>query len=361
MKILDRYILIRFSVPFLYCFVSFLMIYILFDLFDNLSEFLLAEVPPSNILQYYMILLPSAVVYIAPISLLLGVLYCLAQFTRHNELTAMRSGGISFNRLMIPFIVVGVFASILVGIVNETLAPWSSYRTEQLVSLYRRLGDTDVFYERNLPYRNIRHKRTWMIDRFNTETHEMEGVNLILQHRDGWDQARVQAERGGWRAGEIWLYDAHIQKLRPDGRLDGLPDYHESIRMEDFDESPQDFLSQRKDPEHMSASEIQRFMDTHNLEPRVLARLRVDKLYRLAIPWSCLIITMIGIPFGAHTGRKGTLAGIVMILTMFFAYYSLIYICLGLAKNGYIGAYQGVWTPHAVFLLVAVLMNMKMR
>ncbi len=347
--------------PFLYCFVSFLMIYVLFDLFDNLSDFLLSEVPLSNIVRYYMVLLPSAVVYIAPISLLLGVLYCLAQFTRHNELTAMRAGGISFNRLMVPFIVVGVLASVIVGLVNETLAPWSSYRTEQLVSLYRRLGDTDVFVERNLPYRNVRQKRTWMIDRFNTETYEMEGVNLILQHPDGWDQARVQAERAEWRAGEIWLFDAHVQKMRPDGRLDGLPDFHESMRMGDMGETPQDFLSQRKDPEHMSAREIQRFIDTHNLEPRVLARLRVDKIYRLAIPWSCLVITMIGIPFGAHTGRKGALAGIVMILSLFFAYYSLIYICLGLAKNGYIGAYQGVWTPHAVFLLIAVFMNMKMR
>jgi len=164
MRILDRYILRSFFVPFFYCTMAFALIYVIFDLFDNLQDFLDAEAPFVEVLQFYALLMPSSVVYIVPVSLLLAVLYSLAGFTRHNELTAMRASGISLIRLMWPFLGVGIFASIAVGLVNETLAPSSLYRTDQLIDLYRSRGTREVFNERNLPYKNIVDGRIWLFD-----------------------------------------------------------------------------------------------------------------------------------------------------------------------------------------------------
>jgi len=361
MRILDRYILRTFLVPFFYCMLSFELLYIVFDLFDNMQDLMESGAPITEILQFYAILLPSSVIYIVPISLLLGVLYSLAQFTRHNELTAMRASGISLNRLMWPFLIVGVVASIAVGLVNETLAPWSLYRTDQLISLYRSKGQREVFIERNLPYKNVAAGRIWMIDRFDTRSYEMEGVELIVQGEEGYDVAEISADRAEWKDGVLWFYDMERQNLRRSGLPQGPPQIFSYREMADFDETPQMFLNERKDPEYLSAAEIKHFIDTHSLEPDIVTRLNVDRHYRLAIPWTCLIITMIGVPFGAHTGRKGTLAGIALILALFFSYYILIYLGLGLGKNGYISPELACWTPHVVFFVVAVWMIVRMR
>lgn len=361
MRILDRYILRTFFVPFFYCILSFELIYIVFDLFDNMQDFMDAGAPFLEVLQFYAILLPSSAIYIVPISLLLAVLYSLAQFTRHNELTAMRASGISLNRLMWPFLVVGIVASIAVGIVNETLAPWSLYRSDQLIDLYRSKGQREVFIEKNLPYKNVAAGRIWLIDRFDTRSYEMKGVNLIVQGEEGYDAAEISAERAEWKDGVLWFYDMEKQNLRRNGFPDGPPQIFAYREMADFDETPEMFMNERKDPEYLSAAEIKTFIETHSLEPGIVTRLNVDRHYRLAIPWACVIITMIGIPFGAHTGRKGALAGIALILALFFAYYTIIYIGLGLGKNGYISPELACWTPHAVFFVVAILMIVRMR
>lgn len=361
MKIIDKYILRTFFVPFFYCVLAFELIYIVFDLFDNLPDFIDNNADFLEVLWFYAILLPSSVVYIVPISLLLAVLYSLAQFTRHNELTAMRASGINLYRIMCPFLFVGITASIAVGIVNETLAPWSLYKSDQIIDLHRSKGNAEVFIEKNLPYKNVEGRRIWMVNRFNTRTHEMEGVNIIQQRADHSDAARIEAERAEWKDGQLWLYNMERQNYTPSGRPAGPPEVYSFREMTNYGETPQMFLNERKDPEYLSAYEIHHFIETHNLEEDIVTRLTVDIHYRLAIPWACLIITLIGIPFGAHTGRKGAMAGIALILTLFFAYYTLIYICLGLGKNGYIGPLLAAWTPHAVFFCVAMLMTARMR
>jgi lipopolysaccharide export system permease protein len=337
------------------------LIYIVIDLFDNLSDFQGAQVPFWEVLKFYGLLLPSSIIFIVPISLLLGVLYSLAQLTRHNELTAMRASGISLYRLMYPFLFVGIVASITVGIVNETLAPNSKYRTDQIVELHRKHGNEEVFIEKNLPYMNVKEKRVWMVERFDTRTYEMHGVKLAQRRPDNSDAIKIEAGRAMWKDGHWWFYDVVLQNYKANGHPDGPPEVYEFREMPNFNEQPGLFLDEIKGHDYFSVAEIGRFIKTHNLEPSFITRLNVDKQYRLAAPWTCLIVTMIGIPFGSHTGRKGALAGISLILLLFFAYYALIYACLGLGKSGYIHPLLAGWTPHIIFFLTAILMTAKMR
>ena len=75
MKIIDRYLLRTFLVPFFYCLTAFMMIYVIFDLFDNLNDFVEGKTPLLLVVKYYLILFPSVMIRIVPISLLLAVLY----------------------------------------------------------------------------------------------------------------------------------------------------------------------------------------------------------------------------------------------------------------------------------------------
>ncbi len=362
MKLIDRYILRTFMVPLTYCLLAFTMLFVIFDLFENLSNFMEARTPATDIIRFYAFQLPSVAIYIVPVSLLLAVLYSLTQLTRHNELTAMRASGINLYRLMIPFVAVSILASIITAFINERTAPDAGFRAQQFLTLQRRKGDISVYIEHNLPYANVRAERVWHIQEFDTRPplYPMRSVRVIQQSDDGTEE-EITAGSAEWQGKHWRFYDLKIQRRGVEGDPKGSPERRQVMDMTSFDETPSSFINELKDPEFLSAREIGAYIRRRNLSQEAITRLLFDMHYRLAIPWTCLIVTLIGIPFGAHTGRKGVLAGIALILCLFFAYYATISLGMGLGKRGFVNPAVAAWTPHLLFLCIGLYMAARMR
>ena len=123
MRLMDRYILREYLTPVGYCLGTFTMFYVIWDLFANLGEIIEAKTPVLLIGRYYLCLVLPTLEFLAPASLLLATLYTLWHLTRNNELTAMRSSGVSLYRIMVPFLAVGMVFSIVTGVVKESIGP----------------------------------------------------------------------------------------------------------------------------------------------------------------------------------------------------------------------------------------------
>src|SRR5215470_2432580 len=106
MRLLDRYLLRELFVPLAYCLSGFLIFWVSFDLFSELSHFQEEKLKFSEIARYYAFKIPEFVVFILPITLLLALLYALTNHARHNELTAMRAAGVGLLRLGLPYLAV---------------------------------------------------------------------------------------------------------------------------------------------------------------------------------------------------------------------------------------------------------------
>ncbi len=362
MKLIDRYILSSVVVPLIYCLLAFLMLFIIFDLFSNLSDFIEADTPLPRIFQFYMILMPSVLIFIAPISLLLGVLYGLSQLTRNNELTAMRASGVSLYRLMAPIIVVGFVASLVVAVINETVAPWSAYWTDQFVRAEKHDEDISFYVSQDFPYRDPGANRVWMIGEFDRQTFDMRRIEVIQQREDGSDAVRYRARAARWLDGKWWFIDLTTQELDERGYPLGPPRTEARREMTAFSETPRDFINVTKEPEFLSSRDLLEFIRAHQHVSRdTLARLEVDLHYRLAMPWTCLIVTLLGLPIGAHTGRKGAFMGIALALTMFFSFYVLINFGMALGKQQTLPPWISVWFPNILFLAIGIIFMRRMR
>jgi lipopolysaccharide export LptBFGC system permease protein LptF len=79
------------------------------------------------------------------------------------------------------------------------------------------------------------------------------------------------------------------------------------------------------------------------------------------MPFICIIATIIGIPVGAHTGRTGALAGIMLAIGMFFGFYALQFTMEYLAKQMILEPWAGAWTAIAVFAGIGGAMIHRMR
>lgn len=362
MKLIDKYLLRQFLVPLGYCLLTFSMIFVIADLFDHLSDFIEAGTPILQVLRYYIFILPALLVYIAPISLLLGILYSLWRLTRSNELTAMRACGINFYRIVVPFLLVGLAFSILVSAVQETVAPWSSYWASQFLGRQARGSDLSTRYALDLSFKSESQDRIWVIRKFDLETYAMQGIRVVQQRPDGSELETIQAEEGKYYDGRWWFFNITTQKRDVNNDPVG-PVQSELIReMTDWSEKPRDFINEVKDPMFLSARELRGFLKTHrNLSSRTCARIMVDMQSRLAMPWTCLIVSLFGIPCGVYTGRRGPFMGVMIALFTFFGFYLLMTFCQWLGKNQMVGPLLSAWMPNAFFMAVGVWLMARAR
>lgn len=360
MKILTKYLLRSLLLPLFYCLLGFMLIFIIDDLFDNFSDFLESGIRPSEILYYYSLLLPPVIILILPACLLLAMLYSLSQLTRHSEITAMRAGGVSIYRIVLPFITVGIISTLITAFINEKIAPDAAWRAEQFLDYQDADRSEDVFLARNLALKSRNH--VWMIQRLDTRDHSMDNVELVVQRPDGSDAVKMQAERALWLDGRWWFMDLNIQRYKENGDLDGPPELILQQEMRDLHETPQTFLAEVKDPQYLSSREMLRYLETKKgISQDARTRLRVDLHARLAAPLTCLIVALIGVPVGAHTGRRGAFAGIMLAMTLFFGFYILQLVSQGLAKQELIPAWLGGWLPVLVFAVGSPVWIHRMR
>jgi lipopolysaccharide export system permease protein len=371
MKILARYLFYNLLKPLVYLTIAFTLLFIIGDLMDNASEFFEAGTSLAEIAYYYGTLrLPSMVIMIVPLCLLLAVLYSLSSLTRHSEITAMRASGISIYRIVRPYMLMGLFCSIITAVVNEYTGPKFAYRADQFVEDQKH-ADEDVYSEQ-IAFKNPSANHIWYIKQFDTRTYTMMDLKLVQQREDGTDRIVYNAAKARWMDGRWWFEDGTIQeydergnllqKQDEQGKLSSKPEPFSSREMRDLPEIPEDFMGEIKDPAYQSSMELWKYIQTHKfLSPETLTKYEVDFHHRLSMPMVCIIITMIGIPVGAHTGRKGAFAGIMLAFGMFFGFYFLQFTMEYLAKQMYIAPWLGPWTSIIFFCIVGSIMIHRMR
>jgi len=362
MKLIDKYIFRQFMVPLVYCLLTFSMLFVIIDLFDHLSDFIDARTALLDVFRYYAFIMPSLLVYIAPISLLLGLLYSLWQLSKHNELTALRASGISFYRITVPVLIVGLVFSLAISVMQETIAPRLANWAWQFINQQKKGGALSMRYASDLPYKNEDQRRIWMIRKFDLASYDMQGVKVVQQRVDGSDLEAIRAEEAKYFDGTWWLFNVSIQKYDFYNSPIGAPDNEPLRQMSEWDETPEDFTHEVTNREFLSARDLWNFLAARkNLSDKTRARYLVDMHARLAMPWTCFVVALFGIPFGVRTARKGALVGVISALLTFFGFYFLMTFGQWLGKNQMIDPAASAWMPNIFFMLVGIFLMVRMR
>ena len=363
MKLIDQYILRRLAVPLSFCLLGFVMILVVHDLFESLEYFVEAEPTLFEVVYYYTRLVPSVLGFIVPIALLLAVLYSLSQLTRNNELTAMRASGVSLYRLLVPFVVVGFLFAVAVLHINERYGPGNAYWCDQYIQSIKHRERLDINVQRNLPLKNEVGRRIWMLGEFHEVTFDMQDVSLIQEREDGSYEVEYTAASASWLDGRWWFREVTIQAYDEGNNPRGRPRHRPFMEIPGLTETPRDFINEIKDNQaYMSAAELGTFLATRpNLSNRTVARYRTDIHYRHALPWTCLVATLLGIPMGSHSGRKGAFLGVLLAISLFFGYYTLITYFVHLGKTEVLAPWFAGWFPNLFFLGLSLIFIVRMR
>ena len=159
-----------------------------------------------------------------------------------------------------------------------------------------------------------------------------------------------------------WFEEGTLQAFNEKNNLLGPAESFQILEMRSLPEIPEDFLGESKDTTHLSASELNTYIKTHQfLSSETLAGYNVDLHHKLATPFSCILAVLLGIPVGAHTGRRGALAGTLLAITLFFGYYGTQFLTEYLARTQLISPALGCWSPLLLFIVIGSLLIRRMR
>lgn len=355
MRILDKYLLREFGWPLLYCFDAFVMLWIVGDLFNHLEDFIEARARLGAVARFYLTIFPEMFVQILPVTLLLALLFCLANLARHNELTAMRAGGLSRTRLMAPLLAVGLAASLLVWWVNEQFVPGAQARAMALLDAMRGRPSKHVLV--NFFHANPAAGFDLYAREFDPRAGLMQNPELHEQNPDGTPRRAVYAERAIWRDQRWWFSQADIHDFH---QHPPLITRAAETNFPVLTDSPRRLALAAQSPRDLTTAELRRFIRAKRRD-HDLSRLAVYEVAlheRFAFPWMCLIVVWIGIPLGMQIGRSGPLRSVGFALALVVAYYFFSQVARALGATGWLSPPVAAWSTHLLLLgLGAVLLR----
>lgn len=362
MKLIDRYLLREYLATLFYCMFGFGMLFVLADLFSHVAKFIETGSSLLVVLRYYACFLAVRAEYVVPASLMLATLYTLWQLTRHNELTAMRAGGIGLHRIIMPFLAVGLLFTAANIAIKELVSPQAAF---WLAGFFNNTDDENGDHRLiTLKYMNADHYREWTIDAFDfTRPTVLHGVHITQEREDGTIDRKIAADRAEWADDCWWFYNASVLEYgQSDNPMGAAKLLGPKINMPDLTELPSDFANEIKPWEFLSSLEMKRYLDLHSrLSSETAARRRFYLHSRMAMPWACLIVTLFAIPAGATTGRQSAMAGIFLAMAFFFGFYALDRIGMFVSIKQLVSPLPGAWLSNMVFLVAGLIMLARME
>jgi lipopolysaccharide export system permease protein len=371
MRLLDRYLLRELLVPLGYCLSGFLLLWITADLVGELGTLQEKKLHAGDIALYYLVKTPEFIVLILPMALLLALLYALTNHSRHNEITAIRAAGVSLWRMCVPYLGVGLAASILLLALNELWVPQSVDAADQILA--RRLpakGTTGHDKLSKWGFTNARAGRVWQMSMYDARTGEMINPKVFSSQPDG-SHVLLAAERG-IKTNGVWTF-YHATEYKYPAQTNALPVLvleTNVVARPQFSETLEEIQSEIKISSGNSLTKAKRadvpivaILNYLRLHPRpAQAAALYTKLHgRLAAPWTCLVVVLIAVPFGAASGRRNVFVGVASSILICFSFFVLQQFCLALGAGGHMPSWLAGWFPNLAFGISGLWMTARVR
>jgi lipopolysaccharide export system permease protein len=345
-NLFDRYITRNFLQAYFYCIVGFISIWLIFDISDSISTFLDQHVGLRRVLEFYATQVPQILVILLPVSLLLALLFVLGRMSRANEIVSMLTAGISLIRVLAPLFLLGILTTAICFVLNYSVAP----HAEMARKLFFAPDKSTAGLEGQI-FRNRRDARTWFIQRLRANSNVFDNVEVLQQ--DAADQITTAflAERAEFQPGEnTWtLSQAKVVHYDDAGNITS-EQIEPTLVVRHWSETPYRLRSANMRAELMSLPELRDYLTFNADFPEaLLAPFRTHYHYRIALPWTCLIVALIAAPLGVGFSRRGVLTSVATAILLIFALNFSTHLFLALGEGARIPAWIAGWAPIIVF------------
>lgn len=354
-RVLDRLICQRFLRLFLIFIVGAPLLFILGDATENLDRYLDRGIAFNDVAISYAYQFPQFVFWSFPIAALLATVFTIHPMTTHKEVMAAKAGGISFHRMILPLILIGL-ALTAVGFALADWAPRANQTAAELRGDRARLQG----WRSNFVYITD-HGEALKARRLTVEDGRMhELVFQWLPREDGTPSRHTMAEDASWSEEEGWVFrNGFTREIHPDGKE--VAYRFDRMAVPTFSERPEELLQVLRDEDEMTYEELGRFADRLLRSGVDVGRTLTKREQRLAIPVATLVIILFGAPLATSSKRGGAAFGVGLSLATTILYLMLFRLSGAMGYAGTLEPWMAAWLPNGIFLVGGLFLLSRVR
>ncbi len=351
LKILDIYIIRKFLGTFIYSITLILIIAIIFDISEKIDDFIEHEAPMKAIVvDYYLNFIPYFGVLFSSLFTFISVIFFTSRMAYRTEIIAILSSGISYRRLLWPYFLSALLIASTSYYFYDFIIPQANKKRLAFEEKYIR-GTPHNYTNRNIHkqiepgvFVYMQSFSNYLNTGFKFSIEKFDGKELkykLLSDNIQWDSTKSKWVISNYMIREI---DGINERISRGTKLDT------SLTI-----TPEDFRRRENAIEAMDYYELRDFIAEQKLqgsEDVIISE--VERHKRISVPFSTLILTLIGVSLSSRKVRGGIGMHIGLGLGLSFSYILFLQFSSQFAIGGLVNVITAVWIPNIFFALIAL-------
>jgi LPS export ABC transporter permease LptG/LPS export ABC transporter permease LptF len=354
--LLDRYVTSLYARVVVVAFIGLLGLFYISAFLDKSEKIFKGDASLGLVFTFLFYSTPQFVYFVVPLAALLSVLVTFGLLARSSELTVMKACGISLYRIAAPVVVMSLLGTaILFGLEQRVLAE-ANRKAEA--------ADRSI---RKLPPQSLNPlNRRWVMARdgsiyhyafFDATNNALTNLTIYTLAPDAWRLSRITHATAADFAGGSWV-----------GRNGWVRDYvgatarYTAFPRQRLELEPPDYFGTSAPiAELMTVPELRKHIEDLSASGVNVIPLSVELQRKIAFPFVTLVMSLLAIPFGVTTGRRGALYGIGIGIVLALSYWVLLHVFLAIGGAGLLPPFLAGWSANIIVAGAAVylLLNTK--
>ncbi|MBR3478622.1 MAG: LptF/LptG family permease [Bacteroidaceae bacterium] len=349
---LDRYIIAKFLGTYFFSIALIISIAVVFDINEHIDKYLSKNAPAKEIIMFYVNFIPYYANLFSQLFVFISVIFFTTKLAENSEIIAMMSTGVSFKRLMRPYMISAAVICVLTFVMGAYIIPRGNVERVKFENTYRRRYavtftsnvqlevDTGVIAYLSRYEDNVKTGYDFRLDKFVNKKMISSLQAAMIQYDT------LSEEPNHWIIKNYTERDLKGMRevITSGGRIDSI------INMQ-----PQDLLIQKGQQQTLTNPQLAQYIERQ--KQRGFANIQafeVEYYQRGASSFAAFILTAIGLSLSAKKRKNGMGISLGIGLLLSFAYIMFQTISATFAIQANFPPMLAVWIPNIVFMFIAV-------
>jgi LPS export ABC transporter permease LptG/LPS export ABC transporter permease LptF len=357
--LLDDYVLRDFFIYLGMILSAFLVLLLVFTLFELLGDILRNQTSFLVVGEYLLNVAPYLLYSVAPLIMLLAVLITFGLMNRSNEITAIKATGTSIYRIVTPVLAAAALLAAGLFFADQFYLPHTNKRQEALHNQIK--GKPAQTY--------LRPDRKWIFGQHNDiyyyqffDPDRDQFANVTIFQIDPPSFAisqRVHADRAHWADNlNRWIFEQGWQRSLQGSAIAGFRNFDVSTFPE-LSEAPSYFKKEVKQYSEMNYEELHHYIRDLQQSGFDVVRLRVQLNKKLSFPLITLIMAVLAVPFSLSAAKKGAITGVAVAVGIAVVYTVVSRLFEAMGDLSQLPPALAAWSPDLIFALVGAYLILK--
>ena len=353
---LDWYIIRKFLVTFFVALMFMAVLIVIFDISEKIEDFIKLKAPLEKIVfDYYVNFVPYFMNQYSPMFVFLTVIFFTSKMTMDSEVVAVLSSGISYHRFALPYLISALFIALISLEMGQWVLPHANGVRVEFEQKYNRWAKVKIGHDMHYKLENDHFVYLESFSAYNNTAYSFTLEDLSggkLHSKLTAESAQYDTLTGVWHLRNWFIRDYD----------EGMKDHIRSGRQMDTTLSltRDDFFMNKVTIQRLNKRELNQLIETQKMRGDAsVNRALIEKNNRMALPFSTIILTMIGLALCTKKKRGGMGLNLAAGTALAFSYILFMQFSEMFVITDTLPAYIAIWMPNVLYTIIATVLYVK--